>query len=219
MDANVSNKFDFRKFAFSEDNDEIEDATTSLPPKIERKPVIKDSSDDESNDCFKTRSGRTIHNKFAAKTITLSSDDDSSEEDENDVFKVYQKLDSELNNKPKRIRENKVKIQNEQVDLNGKFVKLRKNKLKKEDDLNLSADFVPLKKSNKSITIDQDALSNPLKILSNKMNKIEVNGDKKFLNVPDEINMLLNEDSFDSTTSNNRKRKITMYVQINMLSK
>jgi len=129
-------KFDFSRFAYKPDQSLTEDSTndlnSNLPPKIERKKI----DDSEEEEDFKTtKSGRRIQSK--AKTYFVDSASSSSEdENDEDVFKVRStKPPRKLNlgrEKPKRI--NKPKI------------------VKNEHDI--TVDFVPLRKVNRSITIN-----------------------------------------------------------------
>ena len=196
MDLLMKKKFDFSSFAFKEEGDLNESTELKLPPKIERKQELAIESDEEedskSNECFKTRSGRTVQLKNNPKTFVLSETSSDEDDDENVSFKLSNKLDNQLNGKSKRKRKQKATI---------------------EDNLDITTDFKPLKKSNRSIQINQE----PLKALNNKLSKIEIDEKKKNLSLPDEINLLLEDDgnsnsSFAKVLSKDKKRKINKLV-------
>ena len=179
MDLLVKKKFDFSRFAFREDG-EAEEATASndLPAKMDPKPAPVHSSDEEqSNDGqFQTRSGRRVQSK-----VTVINDSSDSSEDENeDAFKVSSRMTNRLNGKAKPAK--------------------RTTKAAKEE-LDISKEFVALRRSNKSITVDK-----PLKSINNKLSDFTMAKEKQALS--DEIDLLLGtDDSNQSSDSKAKKRK------------
>ena len=176
----MKKKFDFSRFAFREDGQT--QATTvpyDPPPKPDHDPAIIPSSDEEqSNDGqFQTRSGRRVQPKVA---VVLDSSESSEEENEEDAFKTSVRPRNRLNGKAKPAK--------------------RKTKAVR-DELDMSKEFVALRKSNKSITVE-----NPLKSINNKLSNFEIANEKQSLS--DEINLLLGTDeSNQSYDSRSKKRK------------
>lgn len=175
MDQLMKKSFDFSRFAFKEDSepDGEVSSVSDQKPKIVSKPAPFYPSDDEqSNDTdFKTRSGRRVQ----PKTVLIDDSSEASSEEENgDAFKVSAYTNKRLVAKPKRVK-----------------------KIKEE--LDLSKEFVPLRSTNKSITVD-----NPLKSINNKLSNYGITNERKALS--DEINLLLEEDDTSSTQSSNKRK-------------
>lgn len=181
MDLLMKKKFDFSKFAFKEDGQtQVTTVEFDPPPEPERKPALTSHSSEEeqSNDGqFQTRSGRRVQPKV---TVVLDSSESSGEEND-DAFKTSVRT----KNRP-----------------NGNAKPAKRKTKKANEELDISKEFVPLRKTNKSITVTEK----PLKLINNKLSNFEIAKEKQTLS--DEINLLLGtDDSNQSSDSRVKKRK------------
>lgn len=220
------NKFDFSRFAFKDelsDTSEEKAESTEQPPtesvELKRKEIIcePDSNDGETKSIpkpayYKRHRSETVNESGsdnetvqsttrpnrdrAAKSkkkefIVFSDEDDDTDESDEDVFKVVKST----------------RTGNRTTRNNGIKEKRPIRKANRFDEHDISLNFRPLRKVNKSITIgyDDDApLSKPLKLISNKLSKMNTN-ETKSTNMSDDILDLINHDSNES--SNDRKKR------------
>lgn len=175
----MKKRFDFSRFAFKDEPGEESAAGSSdQRARIVCKPSPAYISDEErSNDVDipATRSGRRVQ----PKTVVIDDSSEASSEEENeDAFKVSAYTNKKLAGKPKRVK--KLKAAREELDI--------------------SKEFVPLRSTNKSITVDI-----PLKSINNKLSNYDIANEKKALS--DEINLLLGDDDSNSNQSDPRANK------------
>ena len=178
----MKKKFDFSRYAYKGDGETSQPTVSHNPPaKLVVKPAPVYSSDEEQSNegNFQTRAGRRV--QPIVTVIDDSSDASSEEENEDAAFKAFLPT---AKSRP-----------------NGKAKPAKKNTKSKEE-LDLSKEFVALRSTNKSITVDK-----PLKSISNKLSNFEIAAEKQTLS--DEINLLLGtDDSNQSSDSRSKKRKV-----------
>lgn len=196
----TKNKFDFSSFAYNPNGSTDPTINSNLPPRIERKAIQIDSTEEEnSNDSeiLKTRSGRRIQQTKNNLPKISSSDEEDIDDDDEDVEEFKSKA-----SKPQR-KARATKDKKDDHDIVNGFKSMKKSKqLSNYDDRYDVSAFKPLRKTNTSITISKDhddSLSKPLKQI--RLNEV-VNSKNS---MPDEIHAILEED--DSGDSINFKKK------------
>jgi len=171
-----------------------------LPKPVYRKyanpqPFIGDGEDDEP----RTTPKKSPSNRYRAarskkkEFLTFSDDEEEDEEEDED----YSSSEDELRYKSKR----KSKPQ-----FNTERTKVTRKGTRFNDDHDISKDFKPLRKVNRSITIGYDdnaSLFKPLRDINKKMSLLASNGHK---NMSDEIMELIENDN-DASSTDSKKRK------------